>query len=291
MELTQFYAYDLVILVGCLAVPVNVYAFRILHKYPKIMGGITCVFHKALAITDLMTGFSCISFCTRIIVKDSPFVVMVITMVTTSFTLSSVLLLGTICLDRFVAIRHPLLHFVFFTRRKARIYAASVIMASCVLMAMHTALAFDGGANYKLKEVATGGATDSRRQIMYIVTAILFLLTVTSVTALNIALLITLLRYSRRQSILRSQRVLHAVTPTTKTSVRVAKTVLVMTAVFYIVFIPAIACMGLICYGLEINVLIIHLSFVLMQLHCVLNPFIYLIMNPAFRKIALTTPC
>lgn len=287
----QLQVYDLVVAVGLLAAPINIYAFWILHKYPRVMGSVACVFHKALAIVDLLTALSCISFGLRIIVsRDSAVLSMFTTMSTLSFTSSSALLLDVICLDRFFAIKKPLHHLVHFTPKKAKVYATLVIVGSCVYMMVQSSLTYFGGTRGRFDQ----SVTDKQaliRQIVFFITAFFVVAIVITLTVMNILLLITVVRATKHQRALRGDTLAKHVSVASRTSMRVARTVLVMTGAFYIAFMPGILCVGLMTAGFNIDISIIHASFVIMQGNCLFNPFIYLVMIPAFRRTALRKFC
>ncbi|KAJ8017689.1 5-hydroxytryptamine receptor 2C [Holothuria leucospilota] len=265
MKGKPFEVYDLVVVVGLIAFLFNFFSFLLLHKRPTMMGEIACVFHKALALVDMLTGVSNMAFAVRFVVVNVTFLMMVLTMSTLSFTLSSAMLLTLICVDRYIAIKSPLRHHVFFSKTKAKMCVVLVVTLSCAFVVPQTYFTHAGGKKARLttKEETTESEA-SVKQVIFIVTAVVVIATVGFQTAINMLLLKTLMRYFRGQQKMPSIR-RSVSNQMLQTSLRGARTVLVMTAAFYIVFVPATVSIGLLYFGTEVPVSVVHAGFVVMQ--------------------------
>ncbi|KAJ8032426.1 Trace amine-associated receptor 7h [Holothuria leucospilota] len=288
MKGKPFEVYDLVVVVGLIAFLFNFFSFLLLHKRPTMMGEIACVFHKALALIDMLTGVSNMAFAVRFVAADFTFLLMIFTMSTLSFTLSSVMLLTLICVDRYIAIKSPLRHLVFFSTTKAKMCVVLVVTLSCAFAVPQTYFTHAGGKKVRLTTMEETTETEaSVKQVVFIVTAIVVIATVGSQTAINILLLKTLVHYFRGQQKMPSIR-RSVSNQMLQTSLRGARTVLVMTAAFYIVSVPTTVSIGLRYFGIEVPISAVHAGFVVTQCNSLINPVIYIAMNTTFRNEALS---
>ncbi|PIK57261.1 putative G-protein coupled receptor [Apostichopus japonicus] len=241
-ETPLFVVNDIFVVIGLIAVPLNIFAFLVLQKYPKVMGDVACLYHKALAITDGITGIACISWALRFI-TDSTYVALGVRGITNSMVINSLLLLTIISVDRFVAIKDPLRHLSLFTPNLAIKLILSVTVISCLYFATFAfvRLAADN-ASFVKESAEISGVLELA---LIIISTSIYVVAAFFLTMFNILLLIATVRFYLNRGILQNK----SKEPRLKNLFKTVRMVLAMTGAFYASFLPIVIVTFLFFFG------------------------------------------
>lgn len=239
------------------------------------MGDVAYVYHTALSFTGLITAISCMGWGLRYFVTSS-LLNMLLAVTSHSLTICCLVLLTLIWTHRYASINRRIRHLAIFTPRKARLHVFIVVLATPMSTASQKCMVHFWESEYDIS-VSFGHQDIGVLIFLIIVVVFVTLMTVNILLAMSLYPYIKFKRADCRR---------RAVPRATTLSIREAVVTLILCFSSFFTFTPEIITLALDFAGYKPSANLTHIAFAFAQSNCIVNPFVYLVMNRKFRRVA-----